>query len=108
MRSKFKGKYLEIEPIGKSRYTFNESLKLKDRIIYSLAQKLWILLLNFNLNCNIYSGITHLKFKSSGNHYTWRKVKTVVHNIVIGKLWIDNCGEMEIVNHKVSGNFSFS
>lgn len=59
MRSKFKGKYLEIEPIG----------------------------------------ITHLKF-SSGNHYTWRKVKTVVHNIVIGKLWIDNCGEMEIVNHK--------
>jgi len=60
MRSKFKGKYLEIEPIG----------------------------------------ITHLKFKSSGNHYTWRKVRTVVHNIVIGKLWIDNCGEMEIVNHK--------
>jgi len=60
MRSKFKGKYLEIEPIG----------------------------------------ITHLEFTNSGNHYTWRKVKTVVHNIVIGKLWIDNCGEMEVVNHK--------
>jgi len=59
MRSKFKGKYLEIEPIG----------------------------------------ITHLEF-GNGNHYTWRKVKTMVHNIVLGKLWIDNCGEMEVVNHK--------
>ena len=34
-------------------------------------------------------GITHLEFAKSGNHYTWRKVRTVVHNIVIGKLWID-------------------
>ena len=34
-------------------------------------------------------GITHLEFAESGNHYTWRKVRTVVHNIVIGKLWID-------------------
>ena len=59
MRSKFKGKYLEVEPLG----------------------------------------ITHLVFKNSGNHYTWRKVKTVVHNIVIGKLWIDQHGEMEVVNH---------
>merc|ERR1719422_2174054 len=59
MRSKFKGKYLEVEPLG----------------------------------------ITHLEFKNSGNHYTWRKVKTVVHNIVIGKLWIDQHGEMEVVNH---------
>jgi len=59
MRSKFKGKYLEIEPIG----------------------------------------ITHLEFTNSGNHYTWRKVKTIVHNIVIGKLWIDNSGEMELMNH---------
>merc|ERR1719309_698689 len=60
MTSKFKGKYLEVEPLG----------------------------------------ITHLQFLSSGNHYTWRKVKTVVHNIVIGKLWVDNCGEMEVVNHR--------
>jgi len=59
MRSKFKGKYLEVEPLG----------------------------------------ITHLEFKKGGNHYTWRKVKTVVHNIVIGKLWIDQHGEMEVVNH---------
>ena len=46
MRSKFKGKYLEVEPLG----------------------------------------ITHLEFPKTGNHYTWRKVKTIVHNIVIGKV----------------------
>jgi len=59
MRSKFKGKYLEVEPLG----------------------------------------IAHLVFPKSGNHYTWRKVKTVVHNIVLGKLWIDQHGEMSVVNH---------
>ena len=26
-------------------------------------------------------------------------VKTVVHNIVVGKLWIDQHGEMEVINH---------
>lgn len=35
----------------------------------------------------------------SGNHYTWRKVSTTVHNMIVGKLWLDNHGEMEIVNH---------
>lgn len=35
-----------------------------------------------------------------GNHYTWRKVSTTVHNMIVGKLWLDNHGEMEIVNHK--------
>ena len=58
--TKFRGKYLEVEPLG----------------------------------------ITHLEFTKSSNHYTWRKVKTVVHNIIIGKLWVENYGEMEIVNHR--------
>ena len=43
--------------------------------------------------------ITHLEF-SDGNHYTWRKVTTTVHNIIVGKLWVDNHGEMKIINHK--------
>ena len=45
-------------------------------------------------------GIAHLVFKKSGNHYTWRKVTTTVHNIIVGKLWVDNHGEMDITNHK--------
>ncbi|KAK3084224.1 hypothetical protein FSP39_010268 [Pinctada imbricata] len=46
------------------------------------------------------TGIAHLVFTKSGNHYTWRKVTTTVHNIIVGKLWVDNHGEMDITNHK--------
>nr|XP_045616536.1 oxysterol-binding protein 1-like isoform X2 [Procambarus clarkii] len=60
MSSKFRGKYLQIIPLG----------------------------------------IAHLHFDHSGNHYTWRKVSTTVHNMIVGKLWLDNHGEMEIINHK--------
>uniref|UniRef100_A0A3Q3B3M5 Oxysterol binding protein 2 n=1 Tax=Kryptolebias marmoratus TaxID=37003 RepID=A0A3Q3B3M5_KRYMA len=42
----------------------------------------------------------HLQFHSSGNHYVWRKVTSTVHNIIVGKLWIDQSGDIEIVNHK--------
>lgn len=34
-------------------------------------------------------GVIHLQFHSSGNHYMWRKVTSTVHNIIVGKLWID-------------------
>ncbi|KAK3599071.1 hypothetical protein CHS0354_024397 [Potamilus streckersoni] len=59
MGSKFRGKYLQIIPMG----------------------------------------IAHLEFEKTGHHYTWRKVTTTVHNIIVGKLWVDNHGEMDIVNH---------
>lgn len=45
------------------------------------------------------SGTTHLRFKDSDEYYTWCKVTTTVHNIIVGKLWVDQEGEMEIVNH---------
>ena len=45
------------------------------------------------------SGMAHLVFNKTGNHYTWRKVSTTVHNIIVGKLWVDNHGEMDIKNH---------
>lgn len=45
-------------------------------------------------------GFSHVEFPKSGNHYTWRKVTTTVHNIIVGKLWIDNHGDMTIENHK--------
>lgn len=44
-------------------------------------------------------GVAHLVFYNSGNNYTWRKVTTTVHNIIVGRLWIDQYGEMEIINH---------
>jgi hypothetical protein len=45
-------------------------------------------------------GTSHLEFKKTGHHYTWRKITTFVRNIIVGKLWIDNVGEMDIINHK--------
>ena len=46
-------------------------------------------------------GAIHLQFHSSGNHYVWRKVTSTVHNIIVGKLWIDQVSLWEtlIGNH---------
>lgn len=43
-------------------------------------------------------GVVHLELLSGG-HFTWHKVTTVVHNIIVGKLWVDHQGDMEIRNH---------
>ncbi|XP_078083033.1 oxysterol-binding protein 2-like isoform X5 [Mustelus asterias] len=45
-------------------------------------------------------GTIHLQFNCGGNHYVWRKVTSTVHNIIVGKLWIDQSGEIEIINSK--------
>lgn len=45
------------------------------------------------------TGISHLLFAETGDHYTWTKVPTTIHNIIVGKLWCDQHGEMDIVNH---------
>ncbi|XP_077551516.1 oxysterol binding protein [Haemaphysalis longicornis] len=57
MSSKFRGKYLQVVPLG----------------------------------------VVHLEL--GGSHLTWRKVTTVVHNIIVGKLWVDHQGDMEVRNH---------
>ena len=35
-------------------------------------------------------GGVHLVFHRSGSHYTWNKVVTTIHNIIVGRLWVDN------------------
>ncbi|XP_073716671.1 oxysterol-binding protein 1 isoform X4 [Misgurnus anguillicaudatus] len=45
-------------------------------------------------------GSIHCIFEKSNNHYTWKKVTTTVHNIIVGKLWIDQSGEIDVVNHQ--------
>ncbi|XP_019718176.1 oxysterol-binding protein 1-like isoform X2 [Hippocampus comes] len=45
-------------------------------------------------------GSIHCIFDKSANHYSWKKVTTTVHNIIVGKLWIDQSGEIDVVNHK--------
>ncbi|KAJ4918948.1 hypothetical protein JOQ06_021292 [Pogonophryne albipinna] len=44
-------------------------------------------------------GTIHAIFEKGNNHYTWKKVTTTVHNIIVGKLWIDQSGEIDVMNH---------
>lgn len=57
MTSKFRGKYLQVIPMGTA----------------------------------------HVEFNATGNRYSWRKVTTTVHNIIVGKLWVDHHGDMDII-----------
>lgn len=34
-------------------------------------------------------GSCHLVMHASKSHYTWTKIVTTVHNMIVGKLWID-------------------
>ncbi len=34
-------------------------------------------------------GNTHLVFHKSHSHYTWSKVAVSIHNIIVGKMWVD-------------------
>lgn len=45
------------------------------------------------------AGVVHLRIPKFGDHFSWSKVTTCIHNIVVGKLWIDNYGELVIRNH---------
>lgn len=44
-------------------------------------------------------GVCHVRLKSTGHHYSWRKITTCVHNIIVGKLYVDHYGDMLITNH---------
>jgi len=48
------------------------------------------------------SGYCHLIFKSSGNHYIWKRITTLVNNIIVGKLWIDNVCLIKYIDLKFS------
>ncbi|XP_017849038.1 oxysterol-binding protein 1-like [Drosophila busckii] len=41
-------------------------------------------------------GSAHIEFPATGHHYSWHKVTTTVHNIIVGKLWVDQHGETVI------------
>ena len=40
------------------------------------------------------TGSIQCLFEKSNNHYSWKKVTTTVHNIIVGKLWIDQVGSI--------------
>eukprot|EP00899_Mesostigma_viride_P020706 jgi/Mesvir1/28637/Mv04499-RA.1 len=44
-------------------------------------------------------GVSHLRLKAWGDHFSWTKVTTCIHNVVVGKMWIDNYGDILVKNH---------
>ena len=44
-------------------------------------------------------GIVSLEFTELQESYTWNNINACVHNIIIGQLWIEQYGQMEIINH---------
>ncbi|RZF34644.1 hypothetical protein LSTR_LSTR012726 [Laodelphax striatellus] len=44
-------------------------------------------------------GVMTLELPKWGEAYSWSSVNCCVHNIIVGKLWIEQYGTMEIVNH---------
>ena len=35
------------------------------------------------------TGMCHVKFKSDGHHFSWKKPITTIHNILVGSLYVD-------------------
>eukprot|EP00118_Oscarella_pearsei_P004063 m.16886 g.16886 ORF g.16886 m.16886 type:complete len:152 (+) comp27180_c0_seq4:1083-1538(+) len=46
------------------------------------------------------TGVVHLRMKSSNTHYTWKKPMTTIHNVILGRLWVDNEGEVVVTCHQ--------
>ncbi|XP_075229853.1 oxysterol-binding protein-related protein 2 isoform X1 [Lycorma delicatula] len=44
-------------------------------------------------------GLITVELPKWGEAYTWTNVNCCVHNIIVGKLWIEQYGTMEVVNH---------
>lgn len=102
--SKFRGKYLSIMPLGKSEISGFRSCK-HQKNISNWSEMLWFAMVTGLMWYSLHDpflfpfsplfivpflpGTIHAIFEKSNNHYTWKKVTTTVHNIIVGKLWID-------------------
>ncbi|KAG6457119.1 hypothetical protein O3G_MSEX010115 [Manduca sexta] len=45
------------------------------------------------------TGRVHVRLTTTGDHYSWNKVTTCVHNLFGGQRWVDQYGDMHIVCH---------
>eukprot|EP00117_Sycon_ciliatum_P008400 scpid57140/ scgid11115/ Oxysterol-binding protein 2; Oxysterol-binding protein-related protein 4 len=52
------------------------------------------------------TGIVHLSVGK--NRYSWNKPQTTIHNIMIGRLWLDHEGEVVVQNHTTGERASVS
>ncbi|XP_047035182.1 oxysterol-binding protein-related protein 6-like isoform X1 [Helicoverpa zea] len=45
------------------------------------------------------TGRVHVRLLNTGDHYSWNKVTTCVHNLFGGQRWVDQYGDMHITCH---------
>ncbi|GBP81694.1 Oxysterol-binding protein-related protein 6 [Eumeta japonica] len=45
------------------------------------------------------TGRVHVRLLTTGDHYSWNKVTTCVHNLFGGQRWVDQYGDMHITAH---------
>jgi len=43
-----------------------------------------------------------LKFLNPNYEYSWKRPKTFVNNVILGKMWINIAGEIDITNHQTN------
>jgi len=53
-------------------------------------------------------GLFHVQLKSNQEHYSWNRVRTAANNLIIGSVWVDNYGVMEITNHQTQETCSIN
>ena len=44
------------------------------------------------------AGKLHLMLPQTRDHFTWQKVTTTVHNVIVGQLWVEHYGTLEVRN----------
>uniref|UniRef100_A0A7S2ZVD2 PH domain-containing protein n=2 Tax=Rhodosorus marinus TaxID=101924 RepID=A0A7S2ZVD2_9RHOD len=53
-------------------------------------------------------GSLHIEFPKYGDHITYNLPTTCVHNIVFGKMWVENYGDLEFTNHATGDRCLFT
>jgi len=46
------------------------------------------------------TGTNHCKFPKTDDEFSWNHLETCAHNIIIGSMWVDHFGTLQITNHK--------
>lgn len=47
-------------------------------------------------------GIQTVELPEHDEVYTWQNLKVTAHNIILGKLWFEQTGRIELINHKLN------
>jgi len=101
------GETFEYSPKDKSYRFFAEQVSHHPPVSVAVAEsKNYLLQLEMNLKMKYYgnsavaevNGTQSLKTQL-GDHFTWNHLETSAYNVIIGGMWVDHYGTLEIKNH---------